>query len=46
MHGVVSIHKSAIRNEPDNALPVGDKEGRFVFPDKERPTPTLKGGVK
>lgn len=46
VHGVVSIHKSAIRNEPDNVAPSGEKEGRFIFTDKERPTPTLKSGVK
>lgn len=46
VHGIVSINKSTIRNEPDNAIPGGEKEGRFVYPDKERPTPTLKSGVK
>eukprot|EP00250_Pteridium_aquilinum_P001186 c11393_g1_i1 orf=342-4457(-) len=44
VHGVVSVQKSTIRNEPDNSIPAGEKEGRFGFPDKERPTPTLKGG--
>ncbi|KAH7442035.1 hypothetical protein KP509_03G067900 [Ceratopteris richardii] len=46
VHGVVSIHKSAIRNESDNTVPSGEKDSRFVVPDKERSTSTLKNGVK
>ncbi|MCO5572726.1 hypothetical protein L7F22_026485 [Adiantum nelumboides] len=46
VHGVMSIHKSAIRNEPDNAVFSGEKESRFIVTDKERPTSTLKSGVK
>ncbi|KAI5076464.1 hypothetical protein GOP47_0008529 [Adiantum capillus-veneris] len=46
VHGVMSIHKSAIRNEPDNAGPSGDKESRFIITDKDQPTPTIKSGVK
>ena len=44
MHGVVSIHKSAVRNEPDSTVSVGDKGDRFLFPEKDRAM--LKGSVK
>ncbi|KAH7283596.1 hypothetical protein KP509_34G015100 [Ceratopteris richardii] len=46
VHGVVSMHKSGMRNEPDNAAASGGKESRFVVSDKERPTSTSKSAVK